>query len=351
MYYLSAETAVEWRELSSSLLAGRADLSEVSSQPAGLRPALYYYLAAQFLASGRMDEARECLALGAETETLRASSYLLDYLERNGGKLMAVQPSFSDPAPWIHFSSLAHLSSARGNLIEFCTASLPERRDPLRVMDIGCGGGQLCVSLLQALVDSGKAAGVGEVFLLDPSEEMLATATANVSRAFPSAKVIHIEARLEEASEDLPAGFDLALGALSLHHMPYELKEVHVGNLREAVRDIVVFELGANHDAPEMCSPELLYSVYQTFGQSLEYIFAKDAPLEVQRACADIFVMSETISLLAEPRGQRTEYHMPRARWHELLGSARGSSLSCLGERTCFSDEYCELFALHYGAN
>lgn len=45
----------------------------------------------------------------------------------------------------------------------------------------------------------------------------------------------------------------------------------------------------------------------------------------------------------------RTEYHMPRKQWHELLESACSPKMSCLGETTCYSDQYCELLALHYG--
>lgn len=350
VFYLSTGETERWRELSSVVLRGeRLDPAVLEDQPPPLRPALCYYLAVNLIAEGRVAEAREWLALGAGIETIRANAYLLDYLERNGGELKAVQPSFSDPRPWAHFSSLPHLSSAREVLADFFERSLPVFTEPLRVMDIGCGNGRLCVSLLKRLVGSGHAAGVGEVLVLDPSTEMLAEARSNVLEAFPGAEVIPVEGKLEQVSRELPRGYDLALCALSVHHMPYEQKEVHIGALAEAVRHIIVFELGANHDTPEMCAPELVYSVYQTFGQSLEYIFAQEAETEVQNACADIFVMSETVSLLSEPRGKRTEYHMPRAQWHRLLAGVCPPGMRCLGERTCFCDEYCELVALHYG--
>ena len=351
MFYLSIEEANEWRELSRAVIESeRFDPSMLAGRPLRSRPALCYYLGTELLAEGRAAEAERWLVLGARTEPIRANAYLLDYLERHNGELVPVQPSFSDVRPWAHFSSLPHLRSAREVLAGFCDHSLPDFERPFKVMDIGCGNAALTVSVLRRMVESGKAPAIGEVLLMDPSPEMLAAARANVEEAFPDVKVLAVEGKLEEASSGLPNGFDFALCSLSVHHMPYEEKAVHIGALSGAVENIVVFELGANHDTPEMRSPELVYSVYQTFGQSLEYIFGQDAPLEVQEACADIFVMSETISLLTEPRGRRTEYHMPGKQWHEVLETACSPKMTCLGETTCFHDEYCELLALHYGS-
>jgi SAM-dependent methyltransferase len=350
MFCLSTEEIEEWRALAVvALRAGGFDPSILEDLSPAMRPAVCYYLGTALLAGGRVTEARRWLECGAGIEPLRASSYLLDYLERNEGELRPVQPGFSDPRPWAYFSSLPHLRSAREALIGFCERSLPVSERPLRVMDIGCGNGQLSVAVIKRLIDSGKATDVADLMLLDPSARMLEAAGSNASAAFPGTKITTSEGKLEESSSVLPGGFDLALCALSVHHMPYEQKEVHIGALCQAVRNVIIFELGANHDTPEMGSPELAYSVYQTSGQSLEYIFEQDAPIEVQRACADIFVMSETISLLSEPRGKRTEYHMKRKQWHELLETIGSPEMTCLGEMTCFSDEYCELFALHYG--
>jgi SAM-dependent methyltransferase len=349
VFYLSEEESASWREMARTVLDSAVfDASAVDIVPADLRPAACYYLASNLIAAGRVDDARRWLGLGAEIEPIRGSAYLLDYLQRHGGELTVAQPSFADTRPWAHFSSLPHLRSARGVLCDFCASSLPELEGPLNIMDIGCGNGVLTVAFIKSVLDAGKARSVGEVVLLDPSAEMLAAAKANIEEAFPGAEISTFEGKLEEASTRLPGGFDLALCSLSVHHMPYELKTVHIGSLSRAVDNLVVFELGANHDTPELNSPELVYSIYQTFGQSLEYIFAREAPEEVQRACADIFVMSETISLLTQPRGERTEYHMPRKQWHDLLTSAC-PEMTCLGEITCYSDEYCELVALHYG--
>lgn len=346
VYYLSRDEARAWKDLARKLLAG--DQPDLDGQPESLKPALCYFLGTGLLNDGRPGPAMDWLRRGADIEPVRASGYLLDYLERNEGVLVAPEPSFDDPRPWAHFSSLPHLLSARATLVDFCAGSLSEFEAPVKMMDIGCGNGRLTVAVLKELLAAGKAAGVEEVLVLDPSTEMVRAAASSVSEAFPEARVTAVEDDLQGSSSTLAGGFDIGLCALSVHHMPYEKKAVHIGELAERVDNLIVFELGANHDTPDMNSPELVYSIYQTFGQSLEYIFSREAPAEVQRACADIFVMSETVSLLSAPRGERTEYHMMRGQWHELLGDCC-EGMTCLGERTCYSDEYCELFALHYG--
>jgi len=343
MFYLSESDAERWRGL-----AGSFDTSALDAEPERLRPALCYYLGAGHLAAGRLYEARQWLQAGVLEEPVRASAYLLDYLDRHDGSVATVLPSFEDPRPWAHFSSLPHLKTARETMISFCTASLPDLESPVRMMDIGCGNGALTVSLLERLVDSGGTPGVGDVLLLDPSEGMLDAAAERVSEAFPGARITTVADTLQGCSEGLPGGYDVALCALSVHHMPRERKVEHIGRLASSVGHLLIFELGANHDLPEMLSPELVYSVYQTFGQSLEYIYAREAPEDVRRACADIFVMTEALSLLFEPRGKRTEYHMMRHQWHELLSGFDAPSVTCMGERTCYCDPYCEVFALHY---
>lgn len=131
--------------------------------------------------------------------------------------------------------------------------------------------------------------------------------------------------------------------------MPLEQKEAHLKKLKPRIDHFILFELDANNDTPELYSPELALSVYQSYGRMIDYVFAHDAPVDVALSCVDCFLMPEAVSLLSQPRGERTEYHMLRTQWIRLLENTLGPEFCCLGDTTCFGDEYMNLFTLHYG--
>ena len=59
--------------------------------------------------------------------------------------------------------------------------------------------------------------------------------------------------------------------------------------------------------------------------------------------------MAEVVSILSQPRGVRTDYHMLRSEWHEVFDEALGDGFSCRCDDTAYADDYMELFTLHYG--
>ncbi|MBN2060141.1 MAG: hypothetical protein JW882_06960 [Deltaproteobacteria bacterium] len=71
--------------------------------------------------------------------------------------------------------------------------------------------------------------------------------------------------------------------------------------------------------------------------------------LDVSYRCVDAFLMCETVSLLTQPKGIRTEYHMLRHQWYDLIRQALGTRFGCLSESTCYSDKHLELFTMHFG--
>jgi 2-polyprenyl-3-methyl-5-hydroxy-6-metoxy-1,4-benzoquinol methylase len=76
----------------------------------------------------------------------------------------------------------------------------------LRVLDLGCGAGQLARHVAEA--------GAAEVTAIDVSERMLAVARAD----FAHPRVTHRRLSIEEA--DFPAGrFDLVVSSLALHYV------------------------------------------------------------------------------------------------------------------------------------
>jgi hypothetical protein len=348
MYLLSSEESGRWEAAASEILDGKGE--SVARAAARVRPdmraAFCYYVGTMLASQGRTDEALPWLEYGKAVEPIPACSYLLDLLDRQGGEFVIPEVAFTDPRPWGHFSSLPSLSSARTNFIERATASLPDFEAPLRYADVGCGSGELGIRLVRSLESAGKITGVEDVMLMDPSPGMLDLAQRNVGQAFPGAAVTLVQAKLEDARE-LPGRYDFSIASSSVHHMTAEQKSVHLPRLAEVADHFLLSELEGNHDYPALGSPELAFSVYQIFGRGVQWVMDQPAPGEVQRACADTFLMTEAISILSQPRGERTEYHMLRGQWKELLG--RGlSGFECVCEATCYADEYVEQFTLHY---
>ena len=348
MFLLSESESSRWRALGElALEGGEAEPADIAADvPAGLHAPFFYYVGSLLAAGGRLPESRKWLEAGRDVEPIPASEYLLDVMDRYGGTLVIPQVIFSDPRPWGHFAGLPSLKSARENFLRVATRSLPDFEGPLSMIDVGCGSGELGVRLARSLAEAGKAGGVGAVLLIDPSAGMLEAAERNFREAFPGAKVALLESRLEEAGE-LAGHCDVAVASSSVHHMPAEQKEVHLGGLARHVDHFLLSELEANHDYPEQGSPELAFSAYKIFGRGIQWIFTEEAPDDVRRSCADAFLIPEAISILTERRGERTEYHMLRPQWRSLLDSSL-EGFSCVCEATCYADEYVEQFMMHY---
>ena len=336
-----------WEAVASEVTAGRVSPTDAARR---IRPDLFapfcYYVVTLLAARGDMDAATSWLEAGKAAEPIPACSYLLDLLERQDGRFVIPEVAFVDPRPWGHFSGLTFLATARTGFIGRATASLPAFDEPLGYCDIGCGNGELGIRLARSLQSAGKASTVGAVMLMDPSPAMLELAGRNVREAFAAAEVTLLQSRLEEAP-DLPGGYDLAIASSSVHHMTAEQKAVHLPALARTVDHFLLFELEANHDYPEMGSPELAFSVYQIFGRGVQWVLEEPAPADVQRACADTFLMTEAISILTQPRGERTEYHVLRGQWKDLL-DRHLAGFECVCEATCCAEEYVEQFMLHY---
>ena len=62
-----------------------------------------------------------------------------------------------------------------------------------------------------------------------------------------------------------------------------------------------------------------------------------------------MFLMTEAVSIFTEPRGERSEYHMLRSQWNDLLAEVLGPDLSLRSDHTCYADEHLTIFTLHYG--
>ena len=318
---------------------------------ANLFAAFCYFIGTTLAARGRNHDSLEWLNAGAlaEEEGLFSATFLLGFLERHDGKMVAPAVAFSDPRPFIHFTNVPVMKKARMQFIHQCAHTLPAFDAPVRFMDIGCGDGALTVMLLRHLLDTGKISRIAGIHLIDPSRAMIDLAEKTVAAAFPGVPVSGENASIQDCTSTIDLHYDIAMSSLAYHHMPAEDKTANLARLKPWIDHFLLFEMDANNDTPELYSPELAFSVYQSYGRIMDFVFAHDAPVDVVTDCIDSFLMTEVVSLLTKPRGVRSDYHMLRNQWNELLKTGLGPEFTLRCDSACYADEYMTLFTLHYG--
>lgn len=350
MIFLSKNEVREWTRLGQDAL-DKEDLPETAFDKIrpGLLPHFHYFIGTLLASKGKIEEGKNWLRNGSKNEPVPGNSYLLSYIERHGNKLAMPQITFSDPRPFVHFTTVPEIIKARDNFTRICGATLPKFSHPIKIIDIGCGNGMLLVGLLRSLINIDRAESVGEILLIDPSEKMLELSQQNLKRDFPDSKIIVRHNSLQDVSCNIESHYDIAMSSLAWHHMPFETKLAQARNLSKCVDNFLLFELSANHDTPEQYSPELAISIYQTFGRGTGLILAHDAPKEVAQMSVDYFLMTEIISLLTQTREKRNDHHMLKHQWHKLFTEGLGTGFTCLSDSICYSDPNIEYFSLHYG--
>ena len=352
MLFLSEDEKSAWAAFAHEIRCGRAVPREYEgSIRDNLQSAFDYYIGTTLASRGERARVMAWLEAGAlcEEDGLFSSAFLLSFLERHNGNLIRPAVAFEDPRPFVHFAGVPVMQEARRQLVRQFVHSLPSFDTGVRFMDIGCGDGALTVMFLSHLLGTGKAETVGEICLVDSSPAMIRLAQKTVGQAFPGIPVTTENARIQDCSASITHRYDIAMSSLAYHHMPVEEKRVHLGRLKPWIDHFLLFEMDANNDTPECSSPELSLSVYQSYGRIMDFVYAHDAPVGVVTDCIDAFLMTEVISILTEPRGIRTDYHMLRTQWHDLFSAVLCPEFSLRSDSACYADEYMTLFTMHYG--
>lgn len=351
MLTLRPEDVETWNRLLPDVIAGGTEPASAAEQALpSEQVGAFRFFAGTALASRSDPRAEAWLRAGADADgrELRASDYLSGLVHR-AGHLVAPESAFADPRAYVHFTHVPAMQASRDQFLSFAVDSLPADQGALRVLDVGCGDGGMLAALLPALLEGGRWDEVASITLLDPSPEMISTAKARLAEAWPEARVEGRVARLENVASTLPGHYDLVVGSLSLHHMPAEVKRRALSALAPSMEHLLLLELDADHDSPEVGSPSLAASVHQTYGWMLAQVLGEGPADAVAQESADQFVAPELVSLLTQPRGKRSEYHMRRDRWIALLSEAMGPDVRPLGVRTVLASPHTDLFALHVG--
>jgi SAM-dependent methyltransferase len=354
MLFLTDQEQQEWtgfaHEIQKGVLAPAGFEVEIAPP---LLPAFHFYIATFLAANGAGEQAVAWAASGAllEEEGFFGCSFLLGFLHRYDREFRIPARVFEDPRPFLHFTTVPFMAEARRQFVQRCGDSLPVFDHPIRFMDIGCGDGGLTVAFLKNLVEKHKISGIGEILLVDPSPAMAALAEKTVLAAFPEAAVCIEHGKIQDCSGRIDQKIDIAMSSLAYHHMPIEDKRLHLRRLRPWIDHLVLFEMDANNDTPDLHTPALALSVYQSYGRIFDHIYAHDGPVEVVNASIDSFLMTEVVSILTEPRGVRSDYHMLREQWKMLIEEVLGPEFSLRCDAACYEDDFLAFFALHYGRN
>ncbi len=352
MLFLSEQEKTRWAQYAQEIIQNDAQPASYEGKiRKNLFSAFCFYIGTMLAAQGYDPRSIEWLKAGkmCEEDGLFSSSFLLDFLQRHNGKMIKPAVAFEDRRPFVHFSHVPMIKAVRKELVCQYVHSLPSFDRPVRFMDIGCGDGSLTVMLLTELLKSEKVTRLSEIHLVDPSPDMIALAKKTVGDAFPGILITTENARIQDCSAGICHHYDIAFSSLAYHHMPLEDKHVHLARLKPWIDHFVLFEMDANNDSPELYSPDLSFSVYQSYGRMIAFVFASDAPPDEVTDCVDSFLMTELVSILTQPRGERTDYHMLRTQWNDLFRTVLGPEFLLQSNSACYEDEYMSLFTMHYG--
>jgi SAM-dependent methyltransferase len=317
---------------------------------APLLPVFRLYAGVLLYSQGQEELGRDWIRAGSmeEGESLMLNVYLSAFLERQHGRLVMPTVCFEDPRPYVHFTGVPQMVNMRRSFGKALAHSLPRFARPVRILDVGCGDGGMLALLLDRLRQAGKIGDLETILLVDPFTAMLEKAKATLSAAFPGVEIKSICNRIEAVAPRLDARYDIAVNALAYHHMPLEHKRLHLAQIGPWIDHFVLFELDANNDSPEVGTPEMALSAYQAYGRMIQFVFSHDAPVDVAVHCVDNFLMTELVSILTQPRGRRTDYHMLQKQWFELLDQVLAPEFALGGYHVCHADEGVNFFMAHY---
>jgi demethylmenaquinone methyltransferase/2-methoxy-6-polyprenyl-1,4-benzoquinol methylase/phosphoethanolamine N-methyltransferase len=122
----------------------------------------------------------------------------------------------------VQIMALGQAGRLRRNTVEFAQIAPGER-----VLDVGCGTGDLTLRAAERVGSTGQVCGI------DPGPEMIETARRKADR-----KHVNVDFRVG-VIERLPfpdGSFDVVLSSLMMHHLPADLKPIGLAEIRRVLK-------------------------------------------------------------------------------------------------------------------
>lgn len=194
----------------------------------------------------------------------------------------------------------------------------------VRILDLGTGDGVFITNLVNEISSRLKLESV-KLCLVDQSKEMLSIArekidtTTKIKTDIQCVQSDFIKPYLVRRLTKTNNGFDFAVIAASLHHVPRARKKNFIKTSLTSIPLLFVSELEGNHDKPMSFSPELYYSVYRFYGELLASLEKARILIKEKEFCRDHFLFAEALAILTGDIKTRGNYHTTIDEWKSII--------------------------------
>ncbi len=293
------------------------------------KDSLLYTYAGVLLANESLnDEAVDCFKRAGN---YGISKHLKEYLQKNG-TLNSDFNVFNSSEPYDVWMLTNFLKTYRENTTKACGDYFSKNSilgKEISILDLGTGNGYLIADIINSINSQANYSKI-DLVLVDKSEEMLLKAKSyclnNIKCKNLSITTEQIELNLKtfgkllEQYEKIP--FDIVNCALSIHHLPHEVKLPLLKFLRPISENIVISECNWSHDIPETGSFELIKNVSENYGCIFDDL-RKSCLSEKDIECFISGIgLPEALKILTKPRMERIDYHTTIEHWSELAEKA-----------------------------
>nr|NQU92175.1 hypothetical protein [Bacteroidota bacterium] len=259
-------------------------------------------------------------------------SIMYDYLKEIGAFEM-VSKVFKSAKPYhIYTQTPLYQTHEKGVVENICNFAKnnppPESESLVTILDIGPGDGELTAQYVNKIASLHNLKSIRLVFV-DPFEEELKAAEENCKEKISiPCEVIGICSKIQEITPEqiarirqvAPIWFVNA--ALSVHHMPREVKIPMLKQMKAFSSKFILSEVNWNHDLPEKDSPELIYSVAKNYGIFCRDILNLPVSEEDRKLCLYHFPIDEAINIIKQERPNRIDYHTTIEEWKKIAHEA-----------------------------